>query len=460
MLIATAAALVIVALTTKPYDTGVAKNEIHKIQELRTGWSVKLTYPMRHETFNREEQKEEKRLSITRGSSLVVLYATNEDSSSPRYITVNLPSELSSASILDDSGEVISGSFEEVVPTIPNSLVSFQKWWDSLDDRHFIVYFPTSVFEKAEVIENRHLPKQKLYANAQIYSGGEWGNLLLSNIGKRSFRFPKKAGNVTMTVQGAKDENPDTHFADALDFVYDGSNSVDFVVSGFSYVRLNRKAFCAYLRLPEGLADYTFYDLRQIADLNGVENLDKLEEILSKSDVSESPSFEAFGVKFPADLATVAGIAVMLSMQLYFFVYLRKFSGSLKADDPGWDVPWIGMDSSTLAAGLFFTTVLIIPASALIILSAEATVRFTRGYWRPHLFPVSSMPWIVDLKIALITAAVLLSVYLGVLCWKYRPRVAIRLVEEEPSIKEVVAPHSDEETKTEPKQTQGSSTQV
>jgi hypothetical protein len=117
----------------------------------------------------------------------------------------------------------------------------------------------------------------------------------------------------------------------------------------------------------------------------------------------------------------------MLSIQLYFFAYLRKFSGSLRVDDPGWDVSWIGMYSSALAAGLFFTTVLIIPASAV---GAEATARFARGYWRlgsnkSNTFPLSSMPLTIDLKIALITVAVLLSIYLGILCWKYRPQVAI-----------------------------------
>jgi hypothetical protein len=266
-LIATAAALVIVALTTKSCSTPVAKNEIHKIQELQTSWSVKLTYSMKQETFNREEPKEEKRLPISRGSSLEVLYGTNGSSNTPKSITTYLPSELSVASIFNDSGEVVSGSIEEVVPKIPNTLASFQKWWDSLDDHRLIVYFPTSVFAKAEVIENPHLPETKLLTNAQIYSRGERGNLLMSNLSKRSFRLPKNAGNVTMTLHGPR-EYDGKGPGDDLDFVYDGSNSVEFVVSGFSYVRLNREALCAYLRLPLGASDYTFYDLRQIADLN------------------------------------------------------------------------------------------------------------------------------------------------------------------------------------------------
>jgi hypothetical protein len=49
-LIATAAALVVVALTTKPYSTEVAKNELHKILELKANWSPGLFYSLLSDT--------------------------------------------------------------------------------------------------------------------------------------------------------------------------------------------------------------------------------------------------------------------------------------------------------------------------------------------------------------------------------------------------------------------------
>jgi hypothetical protein len=49
-LIATAAALVVVALTTKPHSTEVAKNELHKILELKANWSPGLFYSLLSDT--------------------------------------------------------------------------------------------------------------------------------------------------------------------------------------------------------------------------------------------------------------------------------------------------------------------------------------------------------------------------------------------------------------------------
>jgi hypothetical protein len=60
--------------------------------------------------------------------------------------------------------------------------------------------------------------------------------------------------------------------------------------------------------------------------------------------------FEALGMKFPADKVTLWGIILILSVQLYFFVYLRQLSGRLRANDPGWDTPRVGRDTSGILA--------------------------------------------------------------------------------------------------------------
>src|SRR5215472_12744194 len=46
---------------------------------------------------------------------------------------------------------------------------------------------------------------------------------------------------------------------------------------------------------------------------------------------------------------TLTLLRQVFTHQLYFFLYLGKLDGRLRPDDPGWDVPWIGMDCSKLA---------------------------------------------------------------------------------------------------------------
>jgi hypothetical protein len=132
----------------------------------------------------------------------------------------------------------------------------------------------------------------------------------------------------------------------------------------------------------------SFYDLRQIADKNGYDNFTNLEEILSKSETSEAPVFEAFGIKFPADIATLGGTLALLGVQLYFFLYLRKLYGSLKQHDPGWDVPWIGMDSSGLAQSAYMATIVILPVVSETILSLKTAARLSMGYRKFLEFPI------------------------------------------------------------------------
>ena len=172
-----------------------------------------------------------------------------------------------------------------------------------------------------------------------------------------------------------------------------------------------------------------FRDLREFARANGVEGLKALEDTLSKSDVSDAPVFEAFGIKFPANLAVVGGTIILLSVQVYFYLYLRKLSGSLRKDHPGWDVPWIGMDPSVLAQTIFFITVSLFPAGTLLGLAVPTSLRLTRGYRENvgHPFEISSVlqwHWTVKLEVACLTIPVVLSAVLGVFCWRCRPQLS------------------------------------
>jgi hypothetical protein len=112
-------------------------------------------------------------------------------------------------------------------------------------------------------------------------------------------------------------------------------------------------------------------------DLEALE-LDDVEKFISSEAAKGTEVFEAFGMKFPAGQITFWGIAVLLGVQLYFFVYLKQLSGRLGRTDAGWDVPWIGMDTSILARSIFFLTVVLLPCLTMALLGAHAISQLER----------------------------------------------------------------------------------
>lgn len=119
-------------------------------------------------------------------------------------------------------------------------------------------------------------------------------------------------------------------------------------------------------------------------------------------------SFEAFGIKFPSELVTRWGFVLLIGVQLYLFMYLRRLSDNLDPEDPGWDSPWFAMDTSWLARSLLFVSLVVLPS----VTELEMMVRsFTLKSHHPFLdmYPVFM--------------AFCISVGLSILCWKYRPKL-------------------------------------
>jgi hypothetical protein len=108
------------------------------------------------------------------------------------------------------------------------------------------------------------------------------------------------------------------------------------------------------------------------------------------------------------------------------FFYLRQLSGKLDADDAAWDVPWIGMDRSMLARIMLFSTLLIAPmlaiillcerAASVILLGGPAATWSCRGWtWHPA---ITTFQWMTMVGLIL---AVLTSAFLGIRSWMFRP---------------------------------------
>jgi hypothetical protein len=96
-----------------------------------------------------------------------------------------------------------------------------------------------------------------------------------------------------------------------------------------------------------------FHELRSLAtEFNGFaisEVAQKLEEKEQKTkgeNTKDTATFEPLGMKIPAKESSFLGVIILVSAQMYLLIYLRQLMGKLHVDDPGWDVPWIGMDGS------------------------------------------------------------------------------------------------------------------
>lgn len=416
-LIATAAAVVVVALTTKPYSTEVAKNELHKILELKANWSANF---FRRDTVQSVSDSKPVNPLFPRVLPKQLEDDVGLDNSPICYVptqsgTLECEFPLDDSIVIEQS--MRAGDFAHLMPPPPETLSDFKVWWHIfLDSDDYIIYFPKHIARTGNFYDSSNHLRNKV----EIYP-----------IYERSLRKPKlsrpiKPGKAKLAFDWSRGlvfvigSAPDRFVATPPSDTFVAS------VTRYEYTRINSKYLAKHLGLASGDFQHVFYDLRQVADKNGYENLSKLEDILSKSETSETPVFEVFGIKFPADVATLGGSIALLGAQLYFFLYLRRFSGGLNPDDAGWEVPWIGMDSSLLARGTYLLTITLLPATSMVILSEEAASRFTRGYRELNsihlLAPLHKWHWTVQVKTTALIVAIVLSAILGILSWRYRPQ--------------------------------------
>jgi hypothetical protein len=402
-LIATAVALVIIALATKPYSTSVAARELRQIQDLRSYWSLDfIIQKLPSATVPDLEESEARGEDFLRlapaPDKLLHLYVKKKNNPS-QYDHVylgHLP-KIFWHEKCESPGFANNISLRK----IPETVTEFRWWWNGLQAGCLIRY-PAKL-----IVEGPMNPAFELVSPEDIISE--------SDISRSDAQLLDVSGD-TQSRYLLVGKNGDSF------------DQIPIRWTEFTETSVNTKTLATYLGLIPGPFNQTFRDLEEVSRVNGIESLTALQDTLSKSELSDAPVFEAFGIKFPASLAAVGGTAVLLSVQLYFLVYLRKLSGTLNSDDPGWDVPWVGMDSSVPARIIVLITVIGFPVVSLAVLSGEAAIRITRGYWenidgRFHLAPISGFHWTVDLELMVMICAVLISACLGVMCWKYRPQV-------------------------------------
>lgn len=73
-------------------------------------------------------------------------------------------------------------------------------------------------------------------------------------------------------------------------------------------------------------------------------------------------SFDMFGVKIPLSLIAKMGILVLIAIEAYLFLHLRKLSELLAKNDALPEFPWIGIYPDRISKSVFAVAVVIVPA--------------------------------------------------------------------------------------------------
>jgi hypothetical protein len=268
----------------------------------------------------------------------------------------------------------------------PNSVRDLERWWNQLRVEHN-VFKVRSIYPGVAVgrEKNKHEVRQnQLYGRHARRVELAWTNACL----------PSK--NHTLTGMTASE-------------LY----TVD--IAQFNVAEVNRRILQHYfIDLLPGPYENTFKDLIRAARSGEDLSLETMErriaDIAAKGEV-----FEIFGLKFPAQALSTQGIIVLLSVQLYLFLYLKRLSNQLKPGDPGWDTPWIAMDRSITAQFCVFVTFILLPVIAVGLAGYQATGLTTSGW--------SYVGWVQRCGIAWPFVTLLASLCLGVCGWMYRPRL-------------------------------------
>lgn len=330
---------------------------------------------------------------------------------------------------------------DKFLSSFPPTLLGFRKWWDQLQvsDR---IYFPYGLCRAGDLYQLKKGESSWKPVGPVFFASGSVEQAKIANPASDSepWRLDLQVGVAPVTYETLL---PGRRQQDIVDqqwnyVAYNKAQNRRFEVSVcmLNRVDLDQEVLIRGLRdhndlslpsLSPGPYEKTFRALSEEARGLEVEDLSDVEKIIAERLNRGSEEFEAFGMKFPTGQITTWGTLTLIGVQLYFFLYLRRFSKKLSPGDPGWDVPWICLDQSFLAQAILLVTVVVLPFVAALILGIRASLRVTAAYWSPdswHLIAgVTQWEGMVLLQIALSLLASLTVLLLGILSWRSRPQL-------------------------------------
>jgi hypothetical protein len=398
-LIAVCAGLVILITSAKTYDARVALRQVEDIIRLQEIWSPQWAFDnlgSRHLDLPRRVIPRE----FDSGLAPLGTHARDELPLAQDTLIVGkiYPAEtdvyflIPKAQWFDRRREQPTNPLLDL-SAFPSTLPQFESWWNLLATSREI-YMPIAVASLGEVLTNNGA-RQYLFLDRKFFLIGH----------------PEPAELRVGTRE--RDTFPSGYIGNLPDGV------AFFPFTKGRVFDLNQDSVGKIFNWHSGRFDHAFYELHQAA--LGIESWDfrKIRDQLAEETSKGANTFEALGMKFPIEQLTVCGALLVLSIQLYFLIYLRQLTGKLQADDPGWDVPWMGMDQSRLARAVLFATVVILPIGSLALLGDNAVHHLVAAA------PQGRSWWAQLASLAAATIGPLLATSAGMLLaqqyWRFRP---------------------------------------
>jgi hypothetical protein len=386
-LVAVSIAIIIIVVSAKPYNPAVASREIHQIIELKKLWSPQWVRKYGSNEIRRMVSAQAYKTEFPIGVDDIALHQIKRGNNP--IVCIRLPKENFVAYL----------PFPKSVPATPTE---FEGWWNELA-RPIVINFPYSVAPRL----SSELADVLFPASPSC----EEGPTLSTNV---SFIWGPLEKIVYVGDSPKYPGHPPSQFA--------------LLIPRFEETTFGQKQFRNYFNNWES-GDYqrAFSDLKiATREFDSLE-LEDVGKILDADAAKGADVFEVLGLKIPVDQVTGWGILVLLGVQIYFLLFLIQLNGKLKAKDPGWDVPWVGLDQTKFAQRMLFLTLVLLPCIAVAILGGRAISLMIADYRDPEHWWKLKMTLeqgvILAAKVLLIVGAFAAACILAAQSWKYRPQL-------------------------------------
>jgi hypothetical protein len=363
-LIVVCVALFVIKTSGPNTDLAVARKQILDIrqvhEELNKQWFERLAQSRVQAKGVGDVYSTDQTLQFVRAGHKVLVKITNTGPIITEVIT-RIPAEKSSHRVGTGDARAVASLYPELREQETGSLVAFRKLWDRMADDLRVATWP--------------------YLR-------QWGDIIALDRGNWEYFpvnvLPRKADDVDESLEltpisGTELDTITGHtsieYALAFyDLHYALANPDHSLLLGISVVNespldAQRALKEKYPSLIVGKFENSFRELDRLTRGLQKDTIEELSNWLADQESQHrGESFEAFGIKFPAGATVLWGMLIILCIQLYFLLHLMELSPKLSPDDPGLEVPWIGLYPSAVSRLVLITSTLILPVLTIAVL--------------------------------------------------------------------------------------------
>jgi hypothetical protein len=424
-LIAAAVGLILLVASAKS-NQPKALTQITEITELKQRWSPDWIWEhrtlghdkweerrdLKHQRYVDISPKEAAEEQVSAISPLIVSVYKSQDANLPKgaQFEVNLPSDLwlmqSKLGWLVQKGDG-NLSADPLSPyAFPDNLTQFNEWWTDLQSSRTMMH-PDWLMGVCTFVDavNREMAGCTAVPKSRYVGGPVHVTKSLNLVSKIDTSGPL----VYQPSYQARDQ--------------DSGLTLNIRLASATTFKVDQEIVTRYLGWKPGEPKNSFPELLQAAKGLEYMQLEDLQKTLTNNASKGTETFEAFGIKLPAEQITVTGILLILAIQLYLMICFAQRSPEIPCDDTVWNIPWLGMDPSLLGRLVFFASLAIAPA-AIMALGINAILHGTPdgAHWSWKIWTLARDYPSVFVSTILFILAMIASFRLFFIAWSNRPQ--------------------------------------